>query len=103
MATTTTAETIVLPSRRLDPAVSALLKELKTGDRITVTQTVRVGARTWPATATGTYRGVAYLSTGVTTERVKEDDLVVPTVHFTKDNGELASVALDENTKLARA
>jgi len=95
-------ERIVLPSRRLDPAVLATLKELKTGDRITVTQTVRVGARTWPAVASGAYRGVAYLSTGVTTERVKEDDLVVPTVHFTKDNGELASIALDENTKLAK-
>jgi hypothetical protein len=95
-------EKIVLPSRRLDPAVLATLKDLKTGDRITITQTVRVGARTWPATASGAYRGVAYLSTGVTTERVKEDDLVVPTVHFTKDNGELASIALDENTKLAK-
>lgn len=95
-------EKIVLPSRRLDPTVLALLKELKTGDRITVTQTVRVGARKWPATTAGVYRGVAYLSTGVTTERVKSDDLVVPTVHFTKDNGELASVALDEHTQLAK-
>jgi hypothetical protein len=95
-------ERIVLPSRRLDPAVLATLKELKTGDRITVTQTVRVGGRTWPATTAGAYRGVAYLATGITTERVKEDDLVVPTVHFTKDNGELASIALDENTKLTK-
>ena len=29
-----------------------------------------------------------------------EDDIVVPTVHFTKENGELTSVAIDENTKL---
>lgn len=98
----TAPEKIVLPSRRLDPAVLATLKELKTGDRITITQTVRVGSRTWPATTSGAYRGVAYLSTGVTTERVKEDDLVVPTVHFTKDNDELASISLDENTKLTK-
>ena len=95
-------EKIVLPSRRLDPALVEVLRGLKTGDRITITQTVRVGARTWPATAAGAYRGVAYLSTGVTTERVRSDDLVVPTVHFTKDNGELASISLDENTKLAK-
>jgi hypothetical protein len=95
-------EKIVLPSRRLDPAVLATLKEPKTCDRITVTQTVRVGGRTWPAAASGAYRGVAYLSTGVTTERVKEDDLVVPTVHFTKDSGELASIALDEHTTLTK-
>ena len=29
-----------------------------------------------------------------------EDDIVVVTVHFTKDNGELSSVTLDENSKV---
>ncbi len=96
-------EKIALPTRRLAPAVVDLLKSLAVGDRITVTQTVRVGAKTWPATATGVFRGVNYLATGVTTERVKEDDIVVPTVHFTKDNGELASIALDEHTTIAKA
>lgn len=92
-----------LPTRRLDPGVIDVLNGLRPGDTITVTQTVRVGSRTWPATATGTFRGVNYLATGVTTERVKEDDIVVPTVHFTKPNGELASVSLDENTRISRA
>ncbi len=94
---------IVLPTRRLDPAIVELLKSLQIGDRITIIQTVRVGARIWPATATGTFRGVNYLATGVTTERIKADDIVVPTVHFTKDNGELASIALDENTRITKA
>jgi len=31
---------------------------------------------------------------------VPEDDIVVPTLHFIKDNGELASVALDEHSKV---
>ena len=61
-----------------------------------------VGSRTWPAETAGAYRGVNYLATGVTTDRVPEDDIVVPTVHFTKDNGELASVSVDENTKIER-
>ena len=98
----TTPRDVTLPSRRLDPAVVQLLKQLKPGDRVTLTHTVRVGARSWPATATGTYRGVNYLSTGVTTDRVAADDIVVPTVHFARDDGELGSVALDENTIISR-
>jgi hypothetical protein len=96
-------EKIVSATRRLDPALVDLLKSLRPGERIRLTQTVRVGARTWPAEAAGVYRGVNYLATGVTTDRVPEDDIVVPTVHFTKDNGELASVSVDENTKISRA
>ena len=94
---------IVLPSRQLDAGLVDLLKSLKDGDRIKVTQTVRVGARKWPAEAVGVFRGLSYLSTGVTVERVPEDDIIVPTVHFTKDNGELASISLDENTLIAKA
>ena len=93
---------IVLPTRRLDPAQADLLRALQPGDRIRVTQTVRVGAKTWDTTVEGVFRGLAYLATGVTTDRVKDDDLVVPVVRFTKPNGELSSVSLDENTRVAR-
>ena len=88
---------------RLDQGVVDLLRGLAPGDRIRITQTVRVGAKTWPAEAVGTFRGISYLCTGVTVDRVAADDIVVPTVHFTKDSGELASVALDENTRIVRA
>lgn len=95
-------EKIVLPTRRLDPAVVELLRSLKPGDRIRVTQAVRCGARKWDATTDGTFREIAYLETGVTTERVKEDDLVVPVVRFAKPNGELSSISVDENTKVTK-
>ena len=96
-------ERIVSATRRLDPALVDLLKSLKVGERISITQTVRVGSRTWAAETAGAYRGVSHLATGVTTDRVPEDDIVVPTVHFAKDNGELTSVSVDENTKIERA
>ena len=96
------AENIVLPTRRLDPAQADLLKSLKAGDKIKVVQTVRVGAKKWEATAEGVFRDLGYLQTGITTERVKDDDLVVPVVRFTKPNGELSSISVDENTKVTR-
>ena len=95
-------DTIVLPTRRLDPKLVDLLRGLTAGDRIKLVQTVRVGGKTWTAEAMGSFRGVSYLSTGVTVDRVVEDDVVVPTVHFTKDSGEMASISLDENTKVDR-
>ena len=94
---------ITLPTRRIDPALEALLSGLAAGDRIRITQTVRVGSRSWQFATTGTFRGLGYLATGITTDRVPDDDIVVPTVHFTKDNGELASVTLDEHTRVERA
>jgi hypothetical protein len=92
-----------LPSatRPIDPALSALLRSLKPGQRIRVTQTVRVGSSAkWQHTVEGSFRSLNYLATGLATDRVPEDDIVVVTVHFTKDNSELSSVALDENSKV---
>jgi hypothetical protein len=95
-------EKIVLPTRRLDSAIVDLLRSLNPGDAITLTQTVRVGNKKWEAVAQGAFNGIAYLETGVTTERVKEDDLVVPVVKFTKANGERSSISIDENTRVSR-
>jgi hypothetical protein len=83
------------------PELAALLNGLKPGQRLRITQTVHLNSRTeWPAVVEGVFRAVHFLATGLATERVPQDDIVVVTVHFTKDNGELSSVALDENTRI---
>ncbi len=97
------ALTVTSATENVDPELAALLGGLQSGQRIKVTQTVRVGARSWPAVTAGTFRGLNYLATGLATERVPEDDIVVPVVHFTKDNGELTSVTIDDKTKVERA
>jgi hypothetical protein len=90
-------------TRNPSPAVVSLLQTLKPGQRLEITQKVRVGSRVWTTTVAGVYRGLNYLATGLATDRVPEDDIVVPIVHFTKDNGELSSVSLDEHTQIRLA
>ena len=88
-----------LPSstRAIRPTLAAVVAGLRPGQRIRITQTVRMNCRrSWRTSVEGVFRGVNYLATGLATQRVPEDDIIVVTVHFTKDNGELSSVTLDE-------
>jgi hypothetical protein len=90
-----------LPSstRPVRPEVARVLKSLKGGQRIRITQTVAINTRhRWNTTVEGVFRHYNYLATGLSTDRVPEDDIIVATVHFTKDNGELSSITLDENS-----
>jgi hypothetical protein len=92
-----------LPSatRPVRPELVHLLNGLKPGQRIRIVQKMRVGSTaTWDAPVEGVFRKVNFLATGIATERVPEDEIVVVTVHFTKDNGELSSITLDEHTKI---
>lgn len=92
--------TIPSSTRPIDPALAALLRSLKPGQGIRITQTVRVGFKQWTTSVTGAFRALNFLATGLATDRVPEDDIVVVTVHFTKENGELSSVTLDEQSKV---
>ncbi len=88
-------------TRSIDPKLTELIRGLKPGQRIRVTQRVRVGSTaTWTTTVEGVFRAVNYLETGLATDRVPEDDIVVVAVHFTKDNNELSSITLDEHSKI---
>lgn len=87
-------------TRSLRPEMEQILSQLKPGQRIRITQTVRVGFQSWPAVVEGTFRHADSLATGIATDRIAADDIIVPLVHFAKDNKELSSVALDERTKI---
>ena len=83
------------------PELQAVLDRLEPGAKIRITHLIRVGSQTWPAVVAGTFRHYDSLATGLATERVPEDDIIIPMVHFTKEpHGELSSVALDEHTKI---
>jgi hypothetical protein len=92
-----------LPSstRSVRAELSALLRRLKPGQRIRITQTVRMNCRvSWQTKVEGVFRHFNYLRTGLATDRVPEDDIVVVSVHFTKPNGELSSITLDEKSEI---
>ena len=88
-------------TRPIPPDVLAKLDELKAGQRIRITQTVKVGStKTWTFVVEGKFRHVDSLATGLATQRLQQDDIVVPVVHFTKDNQEMSSITIDERTKV---
>jgi hypothetical protein len=91
---------LVRTTRPLRADLIDALKRLQTGQRIRLTQMVRVGDKEWPAVIVGRFRDLKCLVTGLATHRVSRDDIIVPTIHFTKDNGELSSVSLDEHSQL---
>jgi hypothetical protein len=98
---TSPPEPIYSSTRNPSPDLVAVLRNLKPGQRIEITQTVRVGSKVWQAVVRGKFRGLNYLATGLATQRVPEDDIIVPTVHFTKEpHGELSSISLDEHTEV---
>ena len=87
-------------SRPINPALIDVLGRLQPGQKIRITHLIRVGNKTWPAVIEGTFRGLNSLVTGISTDRVPQDDIIVPVIHFTKPNQEQSSVALDEHTKV---
>ena len=90
----------IYASRPVKPELLAVLEKLQPGQTITITQLMRVGLKTWPVTITGAFRHVDSLATGLATQRDPHDDIIVPVVHFTKENQEMSSVTLDEHTKI---
>jgi len=88
-------------TRPIPPDVLAKLETLRAGQRIRVTQLVKVGStKTWTYVVEGAFRHVDSLATGLATDRLREDDIVIPVIHFTKDNQEMSSVTVDEHTKI---
>lgn len=88
-------------TKDLRPDLVATLKHLKEGDPLRIRQKIQINTlHVWETETVGVFRRADYLNTGLATDRVRQDDIVVVCIHILKDNGELSSVTLDENTEL---
>jgi hypothetical protein len=88
-------------TRPIPSEVLNQIDRLEPGQRVRITQLVKVGStKTWTLTVEGAFRHVDSLATGLATQRLRRDDIVIPVIHFTKDNQEMSSVTVDENTKV---
>jgi hypothetical protein len=95
----TTAKKFPYTTRPIPADVMAILDRLQPGQRIRITHLVKIGSsKTWTLTVEGAFRHVDSLATGLATDRLREDDIVIPVVHFTKDNKEMSSISVDEHT-----
>jgi hypothetical protein len=94
------ADALTYTSQPMRSEIAAVIAKLKPGDRIKIRQLVRVGLKSWPAEVVGTFRHADSLATGLATDRLAVDDIIVPIVHFTKDNKEMSSITVDEHTKI---
>lgn len=83
--------------------IAALLHSLASGDPILIRKTLRINSlHSWEHEIDCIFSHVNHLSTGLATDRVPEDDVVLVCVHFRKTNGELGSVILDDQTHIEK-
>jgi ribosomal protein L19 len=78
----------------------SMFRRLKPGDRVRVTQTVRVGSRQWDTSFTGTVLETRRAQTGLHFDRARDDRVFVDTIVLNRGDGERTTVTLDENTQI---
>ena len=95
------ASTVGRSATRDYSELGAQLAALVPGDQIVIRKTLRINSfQSWDHTLNCTFSHVNHLSTGLATDRVPEDDIVLVCVHFSEQNGELGSIILDDHTKV---
>jgi len=84
-------------------SLAGLLESLKHGDKIFIRKILRINSlNSWIHQVQCEFSHVNHLSTGLATDRVPQDDVVLVCVHFRKPNGELGSVILDDYTHIEK-
>ena len=78
-------------------------EQLQPGDRVKVTQRVKVGMKAWSTTVTGTVERTERRRNGLHVKRSPDDKAYCDLILLRKDGGDETTVALDEFTHVERA
>lgn len=78
-------------------------EQLEPGDRVKVTQRVKVGMKAWSTTVTGTVERTERRRNGLHVARSADDKAFTDMILLRKDGGDQTTVAMDEFTHVERA
>jgi hypothetical protein len=96
-------ENLGMSATRDFPGISKILGELKPGDQIRISRSVRINSsHSWAQTIEGAFVQANHLRTGLATDRVAADDIVLACVHIKKPNNEMASITIDDSTTIQK-
>lgn len=78
-------------------------EKLQPGDRVRITQRVKVGMKTWSTHVTGTVERAERRRNGLHVKRNSDDKVYSDLLVLRKDGGDETTVVLDEFTHIERA
>lgn len=98
-----TAKKLPSSTRPIPAELVTILQGLKKGQKIRITRDMVINSRhKWAAAPVeGVFSHINFLTTGIGTDRVPEDEIVVVAVHFLKlPQNELSSITIDQHVKI---
>lgn len=87
------------------PATLIPFEDLKTGDRVKITQRIKVGLKIWTTTVSGTVEKIARRREGLIVKRNFDDKAFADVILLKKDGpaGDETTITMDEWTQVERA
>ena len=92
-----------MPATQTEAESRILFTKLRSGDKVQVDHTIKVGLSSWHKTITGTVVRTERRRNGLHYKRANDDKVYTDHLLLRLEDGELTSVTMDEFTVLRRA
>jgi len=91
-----------MPATETEVTSRTLFTKLRSGDKVHVDHTIKVGLASWNKSTTGTVVRTERLRNGLHYKRASDDKVYTDHLTLRLEDGELTSVTMDEYTVLKR-